>query len=182
MTIEDLYLRIRKKVWLSKVVFLLRYLIGFAFIPSGMKKILGLRFTQIPESNPIGHFFEAMFQTGLYWNFLGAGQLLAAFLLMTHRFATIGAVIFSFIVVNIFVTTISLPFTGTWVITSGLLLASICLLLWDYNKLKFVFMSDNFQYKFETYPQLPTYSTIWVITGFLLYAIAVALSIWYKPV
>ena len=181
MTPEDIYLKIRTKVWLSKIVFLLRYLIGFAFIPSGMKKLLGLRFTQIPETNPIGHFFEAMYQTGLYWNFLGAGQLLAALLLMTQRFATLGAVIFSFIVINIFVITVSLPFVGTWIITSGLLVASTCLLLWDYNKLKFIFVSDNFSHKAETNRQLPTHSTVWVITGFILYSICVGISIWYRP-
>jgi len=178
MALEDIYLKIRTKVWLSKVVFLLRYLIGFAFIPSGMKKLLGLRFTQIPDSHPIGHFFEAMYKTGLYWNFLGAGQLLAAFLLMTQRFATLGALIFSFIAVNIFVITVSLPFTGTWVITSGLLVASICLLLWDYNKLKFIFLSDNFSYKAEGNLPLPTSSTAWVVAGFILYSLAVALSIY----
>lgn len=177
MTLDDIYLKIRTKVWLSKVVFLLRYLVGFAFIPSGMKKLLGMRFTQIPDSNPIGHFFEAMYQTGLYWNFLGAGQLLAAFLLMTQRFATLGAVIFSFIVINIFIITISLQFAGTWVITLGLLVAGICLLLWDYNKLKFILMADNFEYKTQNYSSLPTHSNAWVITGFILYVLSCALSL-----
>ncbi len=177
MTLDDVYLKIRTKVWLSKVVFLLRYLIGFAFIPSGMKKLLGMRFTQIPDNNPIGHFFEAMYQTGLYWNFLGAGQLLAAFLLMTQRFATIGAVIFSFIVINIFVITISLQFAGTWIITSGLLIAGICLLLWDYNKLKFILMADNFHCKPKSYPLLPTHTTVWVITGIILCILSCALSL-----
>ncbi|MGY3214842.1 DoxX family membrane protein [Mucilaginibacter sp. HD30] len=182
MKLDEIYLKIRTKVWLSRVVFLLRYLIGFAFIPSGMKKLLGLRFTQIPDSDPIGHFFEAMYQMGLYWNFLGAGQLLAALLLMTQRFATLGALIFSFIAINIFVITISLPFTGTWVITSGLVLAGICLLLWDYNKLKFAFLSDNFQYETENHRPLPTHNTAWAIAGFLLFAFSVVISIWFRPI
>ncbi|MEO6149159.1 MAG: hypothetical protein ABIN95_06240 [Mucilaginibacter sp.] len=176
MTIENIYLRVRSQVWLSRVVYLVRMLIGFAFIPSGMKKVLGLRFTQIPDTDPIGYFFEAMYQTGFYWNFLGWGQILAALLLMTQRFATLGAVLFSFIAANIFMITISLHFPGTWLITLGLLFASICLLLWDYNKLKFIFFTDNFSSN-DNYLGLPQAGRAWMITGMVLYFAAIGLSL-----
>lgn len=176
MIIEDIYLRVRSKQWLACVVYLVRFLIGFAFIPSGMKKVLGLRFTQIPDTNPVGYFFEAMYRTGHYWNFLGWGQLLAALLLMTHRFATLGAILFSFIAVNIFMITISLPFTGTWIITSGLLFASVCLLLWDYNKLKFLFFTDNYSVN-HNYNQLPQAGRVWIIAGSVLFLVAVGFSL-----
>ena len=97
----QLWISVRQNRKLSTVVLLLRYLLGFAFIPSGMKKILGERFTSIGLNDPIGFFFEGLYRSGYYWNFLGWGQLLAAFLLMTQRFSTIGNLIFFFIVTNI---------------------------------------------------------------------------------
>ncbi|WP_128124742.1 hypothetical protein [Chryseobacterium carnipullorum] len=47
----------------------LRYLVGFAFFPSGLTKLIGNRFTVLSTDTPIGYFFEAMYQTGFYWNF-----------------------------------------------------------------------------------------------------------------
>src|SRR5437868_6659328 len=41
-----------------------RYLIGFAFVFASFVKIRGERFTTIPTSEPVGYFFEAMYQTG----------------------------------------------------------------------------------------------------------------------
>lgn len=95
MRLSALYDRLRRNPFLHIFIILTRFLIGFAFIPSGLKKVLGLRFSNISTDNPIGFFFEAMYQTGFYWNFLGWAQVIAALLLMTQRFATLGAVIFS---------------------------------------------------------------------------------------
>ena len=39
-----------------------RVLLAIGFIPSGMKKVLGMRFTQLTVDTPIGFFFEAMYQ------------------------------------------------------------------------------------------------------------------------
>ncbi|MBC7935752.1 MAG: DoxX family membrane protein [Rhizobacter sp.] len=171
--INAAYHNIRSKNWLNIAVILTRYLIGFAFIPSGLKKIMGVRFTQIPVDNPIGFFFEALYRSGMYWNFIGWAQVLAALLLMTQRFATLGAVFFFFIVSNIWVITISLGFTGTWVITSLMLLAVAMLLTWDFHKLKYIFYADN--YTPQTKPvSYPTYNNTWVITGFILFTWSMA--------
>ena len=120
---------------LQSVIIGIRFLIGLAFIPAGMVKIYGERFTRLSIDTPVGYFFEALFQSGLYWNFLGLAQLIAAFLLFTQRFATIGAMIFFGIITNIFMITISLDFKNTWIITILLLIASLLLLIWDYPKL-----------------------------------------------
>ena len=160
---------VRSKSWINTFVILTRYLIGFAFIPSGLKKIMGERFTQISIDNPIGLFFEALYMSGAYWNFIGWAQVIAALLLMTQRFATLGAICFFFIVSNIWVITISLHFSGTWVITSLLLMAVIMLLAWDYHKLKYIFFGEN--YSFQPVPaNMPTYNRTWIITGFILFA------------
>lgn len=113
----------------------LRYLVGFAFFPSGLTKLMGNRFTVISTDTPIGYFFEAMYQTGFYWNFLGLSQVVAGVLLMTQRFALLGALMFLAILTNIWIITISLSFTGTWIITSLMMIAVIVLLIWDHHKL-----------------------------------------------
>ena len=153
----------------------IRFLVGFAFIPSGLKKLLGERFTNIGTENPIGYFFEAMYRTGFYYEFLGFCQLLAAFLLFSQRFATLGALIFFGIILNICVLTISMHFTGTWIITSLMLFAATVLLAWDWNKLKPILgikISETHDYKEP--------SLIWQITGLILFIILIAVSILLK--
>jgi hypothetical protein len=69
--------KLRKLIFFKLSVIYLRYLIGFAFVFASTIKIRGERFTTIPSTEPIGYFFEAMYQTGFYWNFLGWSQFIA---------------------------------------------------------------------------------------------------------
>lgn len=114
----------------------LRILLGIAFIPSGLTKVFNREFTTLTDKTAIGFFFEGLYQSGFYWIFIGLCQLLTAFLLMTQRMATLGAVFFFVIIVNIFIITVSLNFTGTWIITGLMLLAGLLLLVWDWERLK----------------------------------------------
>lgn len=124
----------------------LRYLLGSSFVYASILKIQGIRFTPEPGENaPIGtlsHFFEAMYQSGLYWHFIGWGQLIADTLLMSQIFSTLGAMVFFPIMFNIFIVTISFESTDILIITFLMLLANIYLLLWDWNKLKFVVLPE----------------------------------------
>ncbi|HEV7905244.1 MAG TPA: hypothetical protein VGO96_15490 [Pyrinomonadaceae bacterium] len=113
-----------------------RVLLALGFLPSGLTKVVGNRFTILGVDNPVGFFFEAMYRTGFYWRFLGLCQLAAAALLLIPRTATIGALVYFPLILNIFVITVSLHFTGTPFITGLMLLASLHLLCWDYDKLK----------------------------------------------
>jgi len=113
-----------------------RIVLALGFTPSGITKVLGNRFTILGIDNPVGFFFEAMYRTGFYWRFLGLCQLAAALLLLIPRTATIGALVYFPLILNIFVITVSLGFRGTPVITGLMLLANIYLLCWDYDKLK----------------------------------------------
>jgi hypothetical protein len=99
-------------------------------------KLLGHRFTSLPVDNPVGAFFEAMYQTGFYWNFLGLGQVSAGILLLIPATATLGAVCFFPIVLNITVVTWSVGFKGTTYLTALMLLASIFLVAWDWDRLR----------------------------------------------
>lgn len=118
-----------------------RLLLGIGFIAPGLTKLLGNRFTQISIENPIGFFFEAMYRTGFYWRFIGLAQVLASLLVLIPRTATLGALCFFPIILNIFVITVSMDFAGTPFVTGLMLLANLYLLCWDYHKLKPLFFN-----------------------------------------
>lgn len=112
-----------------------RIMLALAFLPSGLKKVLGLRFTSQGIENPVGFFFEALYQTGWYWNFLGIFQLTAAALLLIPRTSFLGALLYFPIAINIFAIVLSLHFSGTPVVVGFMLLGNLWLLLWEYPKL-----------------------------------------------
>lgn len=120
-----------------------RVLLALGFLPSGLTKVVGNRFTVLGLDSPVGFFFEAMYRTGFYWRFLGLCQLAAALLLVIPRTATVGALVYFPLILNIFVITVSLHFQGTPVITGLMLLANLYLLCWDYDKLKHLFAAER---------------------------------------
>ncbi len=155
----------------------LRYLIGSAFVFASIVKIEGQRFTsESGENSPINsawHFFETMYRSGLYWHFIGWGQLFAGFLLMSQIFSTLGAVAFFPIITNVFFITISYPFGGTPFITFLMLLGSIYLLLWDWDKLKvLVYPLVNYQHKPIPFMQ----RRVWMYLGFFYFSITILMQ------
>jgi len=136
--LDTLHARARAWPVFQRLAVISRILLGMAFIPTGLVKLLGERFTALGIDSPVGLFFEALYQSGGYWNFIGTAQVLAGILLLIPRTATLGAVLFFPIILNIFVITVSLQFKGTPVITGGMLLAATFLLCWDYDRLKAV--------------------------------------------
>ncbi len=128
----------------------LRYVFGASFVFASIFKIEGIRFTpESGENDPIdslSHFFEAMYRAGLYWHFIGWGQLIVGFLLMSQLFSTLGAVAFFPMMLNIFIITISFNSTNILIITFLMLLGNIYLLLWDWNKLKYVVLINPQSY------------------------------------
>jgi len=132
--------KIKSNIFLQLLIIYTRYLIGAAFVFAAIVKIMGGRFTTMDGINePINsawHMFETLYQSGLWWKFLGLGQIIAGFLLMTQRYAKLGALLFLPIISNVFVITISYDFRGTPVITGLMLLANIMLVLWDWDEVK----------------------------------------------
>ena len=158
---------LKQSLLLQLAVIYTRYLIGGAFVFASLIKIKGHRFTQIPDDggHSVGHFFEMMYQSGLYWQFLGWAQLLAGLLLLTQRFAMLGAVLFLGIIANIFVITISYDFGGTPLITGLMLLATVALLLWDWNRMRVLLNLPVVQEKTS-----PLYeSPLWAVVGAVLF-------------
>lgn len=71
---------LRQKKWMVLFTIYLRYLIGGAFVFASIVKIQGRRFTQASGAdtpiNDAWHLFETLYQSGIYWNFLGWDSLL----------------------------------------------------------------------------------------------------------
>jgi uncharacterized membrane protein YphA (DoxX/SURF4 family) len=172
---EKLISRLKQNRVIQVLTILLRYLLGSSFVYASIFKIRGIRFT--PESgesapiNTLSHFFEAMYQSGLYWHFIGWGQLIAGFLLMSQVFSTMGAVAFLPIMLNIFIITFSFHSTNILIITFLMLLANIYLLLWDWNKLKFIALPKPLYY-FDNDGEFSKHK-VWTYLGLLFFFIIV---------
>lgn len=140
----------------------LRYLIGGGFVIAafGMGKFSGqeLALSQagapIETLEPLQQFFRVMATSGLYWQFIGFSQVVGGALLMTQRFAKIGAVIFFALILNIFVITVAYSFKGTPIVTGLMLLATTFLILWDLNSFQFLFRSPKKE-NLREFPELP---------------------------
>lgn len=159
-----------KSIFLVQLIIIYtRYLIGGAFVFSCIIKIKGKRFTTYAhEDAPFGtamHFFETLYQTGGYWQFIGWAQLLAGFLLMTQRFAKLGALANLPILLNVFVITISMEFGGTPLITGMMLLANLLLIAWHWGELRSLVNLPHL----PASPDAEENTPIWAITGLLLF-------------
>ncbi|WP_138484481.1 DoxX family membrane protein [Dyadobacter bucti] len=172
---------VRNKETFQILTIYLRYLIGGAFVFSGIGKLMGGRFIpagsmQIPiEGMALDVFFETLFRTGIWWRFLGFGQVFAGLLLVTQRWSTLGAILFFPISLNIFFITISMDFRGTPIVTGLVLLGNIWLLFWDHTRLK-VLLYPNRDVEItivETSDQLGV-PRIWETLGLLIFIISIS--------
>lgn len=137
--IDALFLRLRSGAFFYRFTWFNRILLSAAFIPTGSVKLLGRRFTSMGPDTPIGAFFEAMFQTGLFWHFIGLSQIVAGVLLLIPRFSHLGAAVFFPIILNIVIITIGLDFGGTPVVTVSMLLSISYLCFWDWHRFRPLF-------------------------------------------
>ncbi len=157
----------------------LRYLLGTAFVWASILKIKGIRFTPFSGENaPINslpHLLESMYQSGFYWHFIGCGQLIAGFLLMSQIYSTLGAIAYFPIILNIFVISTYFESPVVPAITLLMLLGNIYLLLWDWNKLKFVVLNNPGDYTNQS-TQFSD-KKIWTYLGILFFTAIVVFRI-----
>lgn len=140
---DELSAKVTSNRWLQIFTCFTRILLAIGFIPPSLKKILNQPFTIIPDSHPVGHYFNALYQTGFYYQFIGWMQFVAALLLLYPRTAHFGAIMFLPIIANIAVLTSSVGFVGTNYITTMMFLASLYLVCWDYERIKPIFFSPR---------------------------------------
>lgn len=172
----------KQKEFLQIFTIYLRYLIGGAFIIAaigmgklnGSSNLLNSMSTPIQELEPIQQFFRVMSKSGLYWKFIGWTQIVAGVLLMSQRFAKLGALMFFGMILNIFVITISYEFKGTPIVTSLMLLATTYLLVWDVRSFLFL-VQEDVQVKHNSFTVLD--KPYWVWLSFIMMGSIVLLAI-----
>src|ERR1041384_6153789 len=135
--LERMYGELRRNKWLRYFAIFCRIVLALGFLPSGIVKVRGERFTALPSNHPLGRYFDALHLTGYYYTFIGVGQLIAALLLLIPRTALLGAIFYFPIIVNICVLTYAVRFEGTRIATL-MLLANLFLLVWDYDRFRHV--------------------------------------------
>lgn len=134
--LDRLHARVVGTWWLHPFTAITRALLVVGFVEPGLTKVLGHRFTSLPLSSPVGFFFEAFYRTGIWYQFVGVCQIAAALMLLVPRTAALGAVLYLVIIVNIFLITVGVGFTGTPFITGPMVLAALYLVCWDYPRWK----------------------------------------------
>jgi len=140
---EDFQKGIKLNKWYRYFTRCIRILLAAGFIPSGLTKILDERFTSLSSKHPMGNYLEALYNTGFYYHFIGYAQVLAAILLLIPRTATLGALIYFPIILNICILSLAVGFDGSLVTSPLMVWATIYLICWDYDKLKFIFRTEN---------------------------------------
>src|SRR4029079_13521780 len=134
---EQFYAEAKGNKWFLYFAVFCRVALALGFIPSGIVKVSGERFTGLPSNHPLGHYFDALYQTGYYYTFIGVAQLAIALLLIIPRTALLGAILYFPLILNICILAYATRFEGTR-ITTLMLLANLFLLCWDYDRLKHI--------------------------------------------
>ena len=133
----------RQKRWINLGVVNLRILLGFAFVPAGLKKILHQPFTDPANTGLFHEFLHVFYATGAFYQFVGVVQLLIALLLMTQTFATLGA----FMALPV-ITAITVFCWSTWVVPTAIVATlmwcgTLFLVIWDIDKWRGLIRADR---------------------------------------
>lgn len=123
--------RLDERRWAHLCVVNLRLLLGFAFIPAGLKKVLAQPFTAPENVGPFHDFLRAFHATGFFYQFVGALQLFAALLLLSQRFAIWGALLLLPLLTAILVFCWSTAVYPTAIVVTLMFLGTLALLLWE---------------------------------------------------
>lgn len=171
---------IRQFGFLQIFTIYVRYLIGGAFVIAafGMGKfnnqelMISSPGMPIEKLEPIQQFFRVMATSGLYWNFIGWFQIIAGVLLMTQRFAKVGAALFFGMILNIFIITVSYNFKGTPVITGLMLLAATWLIVWYFDSFQFMFRKPASSRMESQHLQIAD-RLYWSVVGVLMFVLII---------
>ena len=119
----------------------IRFGLGLIFLTSGLAKLTHNYFP-----NTMGPpFLEAelaQYGLGLLARFVAFSQVTVGFLLITRRFATLGAIMAMPMLLTIWVVVVSLQWQGTPYVVGFLVLCDTILLGADFHKLKFILTDD----------------------------------------
>lgn len=177
LTLDRIHFKARQNWWLWLFAIFNRVMLALGFIPAGYVKINDERFTALATTHPMGSYLETFYHTGFYYPFVGVMQILAAILLLIPRTATLGALLYFPIILNICLLSIAVRFEGSLFTSPLMVIANIYLLCWDWHKLKFIFfpnapkssipckkeLSKEFPFKFFAGAAVPVLAVIGLI-------------------
>ena len=113
----------------------IRLFLGLIFFSAGMAKLL-------PFPGIIGPVWLetelAPYGLAMFARFIAYAQIVVGLLLLSQRFATLGAIMLFPLVLNIFMVTVSMNWKGTPYVLAFLLVLNVILLTADYHKLKHI--------------------------------------------
>jgi uncharacterized membrane protein YphA (DoxX/SURF4 family) len=136
---EKFHLSMKSNRWHLYFSIFCRISLAIGFFAAGMVKIVGERFASgLSELHPMGAYLEALHHTGYYYTFIGIVQVIVAILLIIPKTAFLGAMIYLPVILNIFVLSYALRFDGSYLPSPLMLLANIYILVWHYDKLKYI--------------------------------------------
>lgn len=142
---EKIFLRVKSNRWYWLFALFCRISLAFAFIVAGFVKIVDERFASgLSELHPMGSYLEALNHTGYYYAFIGYVQVLAAILLLIPRTVLLGALLYFPIILNICILSYAVRFEGSMVTAPLMTLANLFLLVWNYDRLKFLLPIKSF--------------------------------------
>lgn len=134
---------LRTRRWSHLIIVNLRILLGFAFLPAGLKKVLGQPFTDPGNQGTFHEFLHAFHATGAFYAFVGAIQLVIAGLLMTQTHGTLGAVMALPVLTAILVFCWSTGVVPTAIVVTLMFLGVVALLVWDADRWLSVVRPDH---------------------------------------
>lgn len=162
--LAGLVARARGARWANLCVIQLRFLLGFAFLPAGLKKVLGQPFTDPQNSGPFHDFLHAFHATGGFYRFVGVVQLAIAALLLTQRFAAAGAVLALPVIVAIMVFCWSTLVIPTATVATLMFAGVVALVAWDLDRWTRLCAE-------QPAPPAPPVSRAWVLCGAAILAV-----------
>ena len=136
--------RLENMIIMKLLYWLARLGLGLTFIASGIRKLPGVNFTALPDTNPVGAFFGAMEALPLYWHFIGYYQILVGVLALLNRWSAMAGVLMLPVTANIFLISVALHMSGTPWITALMLLGNIYFMVWHRDQYRGVLSKPDF--------------------------------------
>ncbi len=138
-TFDRLHAQAKQNSWLWLFSIFCRLSLALGFIPAAIVKLIDERFASgLHVNHPMGHYLEALHQTGYYYTFIGVVQFAAAIFLLIPRTVTLGAFLYFPVILNITVLTYATRFDGSLFTAPLMTLANLYLLGWNYEKWKYI--------------------------------------------
>src|SRR5918997_2362683 len=137
--LDQLHSQATQNRWLWLFSIFNRLVLALGFIPAAIVKLMDERFASgLHVNHPMGHYLEALHQTGYYYTFIGVVQVAAAIMLLIPRTVTLGAFLYFPIILNICILTYAVRFDGSLFTAPLMVLANLYILGWNYEKWKYI--------------------------------------------